>query len=449
MPPREPRTLARLLQTASKIEPHETKSVLLAFLFVFILMAAYYILRPVRDALASDWTDIEVATLWNLNFVVSTALVAGYGWAMGRIPFRLLVPAVYTAFATSFLAFYLGVKAIADHELIDQAFYVWVSVFGVFHVSVFWSYMAELFDKDQARRVFAFISAGASAGALAGPAIPALFATALGPDQLLLVASLLLMVPVPLIFHLDRLRTADRRRDPAPARNEPARIGGNPFAGFWMFVTNPFLLAIGAFILLHNSIGAFIYFEQKNLLEPYAIDMRTHILGLLDWVTNILTIGVGLFVTGRVTTRFGMPATLAMVPICILAGLLILAFAPMLTLILVIQVVRRVGEYAVLRPGRETMFTVVDRATRFKAKPVIDVVVYRASDAASGAAFAGLTEVVGLGLSPVAAIGAGIAAVWTVLAIHLGRVFERDHGRLARTPDAPRTVCVRDDRSDT
>ncbi|MCC6203252.1 MAG: MFS transporter [Gammaproteobacteria bacterium] len=414
------------LGAATRIEPREVWPAIAAFLFIFTLMAAYYVLRPVRDALASDWTDLEVAALWNINFVASTVLVAAYGWAVGRIPFRWLVPAVYGTFALSFLAFFAGVQLVGNRDLVYRAFYVWVSVFGLFHVSVFWSYMAEVFAKEQARRLFGFIAAGASAGAITGPAIPALLGSALAPEQLLLLASLLLVLPLPAILALDRFRASTGNH--AAAANRAAALGGHPFAGFRLLLTNPFLLGIGVFIMLHTAIGAFVYFEQKNLLEPYPLDVRTRILGALDWVTNILSILVGLFVTGRFTHRFGMPAALALIPVCVLAGLLLLAFLPLLPLLLALQVVRRVGEYAVLRPGREAMFTVVDRETRFKAKPVIDVVVYRGSDALSGAGFAALTEFIGLALGPVAAIGAGIAAVWTALAVHLGRTFEREHG---------------------
>ena len=183
-----------------KVEANEIKATLLSFLFIFILMAAYYILRPVRDALASNWTDAEVSFLWTLNFFISAAVVAIYGAAVSVIRFRHLVPAIYGFFALSFICFYLAVTMVQDHSLVNKTFYVWVSVFSLFHVSVFWSYMADTFNKEQAERLFAVIGAGASAGALLGPSVPTLLAPKFGTEVLMLAASVMLVLPIPLIL---------------------------------------------------------------------------------------------------------------------------------------------------------------------------------------------------------------------------------------------------------
>ena len=185
---------------------------LLSFAFVFVLMAAYYILRPVRDAMASDWSDTEVSLLWNINFFISIAVVAIYGIAVSRIRFKVLVPGVYVFFAASFLAFYFGVDALTDRELIDKIFYVWVSVFSLFHVSVFWSFMSDLYTKEQSGRLFAFIAAGSSAGALAGPALPAMMAGVVGTDTLMLIASVALLMPIPMIIYLEHLKVTELRQ---------------------------------------------------------------------------------------------------------------------------------------------------------------------------------------------------------------------------------------------
>lgn len=419
--------IARFMKVASKIESNEVRAVVSSFLFVFALMAAYYILRPVRDAMASDWSDTEVSFLWNLNFFISIAIVAAYGFAVSRIQFKVLVPSVYAFFAASFVAFYFGVSLIHDRDLIDKIFYIWVSVFSLFHVSVFWSFMSDLFSKEQAGRLFAVIAAGASAGALVGPLIPTLFAQVVGTDVLMLIAAITLMIPIPLIVYLERLKVLELHNENLHVNISEARIGGKPLAGFKMFFTNRYLLAIGLFIVLYTAIGSFVYFEQKNLLVDFDRATRTQILGGVDVVVNVLTFGIGLFATSRIVTRFGMPVTLALVPVFIAAGLLILAFAPILTVVLALQVARRAGNYGITRPAREMLFTVVDRETRFKAKPVIDIAVYRGGDAASSIAFAGLTDGLGLGLGAMAAVGAGIAAVWAYVGRRLGRNYETDH----------------------
>lgn len=420
-----PNVFERMMKVLSKIEPNEVRAVFLSFAFVFMLMAAYYILRPVRDAMASDWTDTEVSFLWNINFFISVGVVALYGIAVSKIRFRVLVPSVYAFFAATFIAFYFGVSAIDDRTLIDKTFYVWVSVFSLFHVSVFWSFMSDLFNKEQAGRLFAFIAAGASAGALTGPVVPTFLAGSVGTDTLMLVAAVMLTIPIPMILYLERLKVIELHNEDVHADLRAARIGGKPFAGFKMFFSNPYLLAIGAFILLYTAIGSFVYFEQKNVLAVFDRDTRTQILGGVDLAVNILTFVIGLFATSRIVTRFGMPFTLALVPVFIAAGMLILAFAPILTVVLALQIARRAGNYGITRPAREMLFTAVDRETRFKAKPVIDIAVYRGGDALSSIAFAGLTDGLGLGLGAVAAVGAGIAAVWAWVGRYLGRMFNR------------------------
>jgi AAA family ATP:ADP antiporter len=223
------------------------------------------------------------------------------------------------------------------------------------------------------------------------------------------------------------LKATELHNESVHADLSAAKIGGNPIAGFKMFFSNPYLLAIGAFIFLYTAIGSFAYFEQKNLLADFDRETRTQILGGVDFIVNCLTFAIGMFATSRIVTRFGMPFTLALVPVFVAVGLLILAVAPILTILLAFQVGRRAGNYGITRPAREMLYTAMDRETRFKAKPVIDIAVYRGGDAVSSIAFAGLTDGLGLGLGAMAAVGAGIASVWALVGRYLGRFFEREH----------------------
>jgi len=416
----------RWLQTSLNIEDHEVKAALSSFLFVVILMSAYYILRPVRDAMASDWTDAEVSWLWTLNFFISTAVVAVYGIAVSRLRFQLLVPAMYGIFALTFVVFYVLASTSGDRTLIDKSFYVWVSVFSLFHISVFWSFMSDLFNKEQAGRLFSIIAVGASVGGLIGPIIPSFFSESLGTDNLMLIASVLLLIPIPIIFYLQSLKSSDLGNEDLHLRKSNVAIGGNPFSGFKMFFANPYLLAIGLFIFLYTGISSFVYFELKNLLSELSRVERTAVWAQMDLAVNILTIATGLFATGRIVGKFGMPVTIALVPVLLCVGLLILAISPFLAAVVTLQIVRRAGNYAVTRPAREMLFTRVDRETRFKAKPVIDIVAYRGGDVLMAWLFTGLTQGLGLGLAAVAMVGAGIAALWSMVGIYLGRWFERD-----------------------
>ena len=419
--------ITNFFQILSKIKEREIKAVIFSFLFVVVLMTAYYILRPVRDAMASDWTDAEVSLLWTLNFFISAGIVALYGAAVSKFRFRLLVPTMYGIFALSFVIFYFLGSISEDPILIDKAFYVWVSVFSLFHISIFWSFMSELFTKEQSGRLFGIIAAGASIGGLIGPSITAFFSVSLGIDSLMLIGSMMLLIPIPIIFYLQLLKTTDLNNGTSdlPPTNQP--IGGNPIAGFKMLFSNPYLISIALFIFLYTGISSFVYFELKNLLSDLSRPERTMIWAQMDLAVNVLSISMGLFVTGRIVSRFGMSVTIALVPVIVCIGLLVLAISPLLGVVMILQIVRRAGNYGVTRPAREMLFTLVDRETRFKAKPVIDIVAYRGSDMLMAWLFTGLTQGLGLGLAAVAAIGAGIAALWSLVGIYLGRWFEREN----------------------
>ena len=418
--------MINFLKTASKVKEKEVKAVIFSFLFVVVLMSAYYILRPVRDAMASDWTDAEVSWLWTLNFFISTAIVALYGVMVSKFRFRLLVPTMYGIFAISFIIFYALGSVFEDRTVIDKSFYVWVSVFSLFHISVFWTFMSELFSKEQSGRLFGIIAVGASVGGLIGPSITAFFSVSLGTDNLMLIASMMLFIPIPIIFYLQSLKAKELNNQALDIPISNQSIGGNPFAGFKMFFSNPYLLSIGLFIFLYTGISSFVYFELKNLLSDFSRPERSVIWAQMDLAVNILAISTGLFATSRIVTKFGMPITIAMVPIMICIGLLVLAISPLLGVVVVLQVIRRAGNYAVTRPAREMLFTLVNQETRFKAKPVIDIVAYRGGDMLTAWLFTGLTQGLGLGLAAVAAVGAGIASLWALVGIYLGKWFERD-----------------------
>ena len=417
--------MINFLKTASKVKEQEVKAVIFSFLFVVVLMSAYYILRPVRDAMASDWTDAEVSWLWTLNFFISTAIVALYGIMVSKFRFRLLVQTMYGIFAISFIIFYALGSVFEDRTVIDKSFYVWVSVFSLFHISVFWTFMSELFSKEQSGRLFGIIAVGASVGGLIGPSITAFFSVSLGTDNLMLVASIMLLIPIPIIFYLQSLKSKELNNEVLDIPDSNQSIGGNPLAGFKMFFSNPYLLSIGLFIFLYTGISSFVYFELKNLLSDFSRSERSVIWAQMDLAVNILAISTGLFATGRIVTKFGMPATIAMVPIMICIGLLVLAISPLLGVVMVLQIIRRAGNYAVTRPAREMLFTLVNQETRFKAKPVIDIVAYRGGDMLTAWLFTGLTQGLGLGLASVAAVGAGIASLWALVGIYLGKWFDR------------------------
>lgn len=416
---------SRLLLRSTNVQANEVKAAVLSFLFVFILMAAYYLLRPVRDAMASDWSDAEVSWLWTLNFFISTAIVAIYGLIISHISFRKLVPSVYLFFALSFVLFYLMAGTSDNADLIDKGFYLWVSVFALFHVSVFWSFMADTFNKDQAARLFSVIAAGASLGAIIGPLFSAVLVKSVGGQSLMLISAIMLLLPIPIIFELGTLKKSDLGNVNLSVDIQQTKIGGNPFGGFREFFTNPYLLGIGVFIILYTGIGSFVYFEQKNLLVDYSRADRAAIYGIRDTIINTITFVLAFFVTGRIVPKLGMPLALSLVPIIMIFGMLVLAFSPILIVAVGLWVTRSAGNYGLARPAREMLFTQVDRESRFKTKPVIDIVAYRGGDVIMGWFFTGLTQGLGLGLAAVALVGAGIAAAWGAVGWQLGKHYEK------------------------
>jgi AAA family ATP:ADP antiporter len=291
-------------------------------------------------------------------------------------------------------------------------------------VSVFWSFMADIFSKDQAGRLFSIIAAGASLGAIVGPLLSGVLAQFMTVESMILIAAFILLLPVPLIYYLDHAGRTQlgNVRQGATAINA---IGGNPLSGFREFVSNPYLLGIGVFIILYTGIGSFVYFEQKNLLAQYDRETRTMIYGYRDALVNTLTYLLAFFVTGRLVTRVGMPVALAIVPLVLVFGMLVLAFSPVLLVAVGMHVVAKAGNYGVTRPAREVLFTLVDREDRFKTKPVIDIVAYRGGDVIMGWLFTGLSQGVGMGMAGIAVVGAGIAALWAAVGLLLGRSYNR------------------------
>ena len=417
--------MSRALQAATTVRPNESQATLLSGLFVFLLMTAYFMLRSARDSLSSDWTDAQLSLLWTSTFFLSLIGVALYGAIISKLRFRSVVPGVYAFFAATFVAFYALAMTVGENDAVNRAYYVWISVFSLFHLSVFWSFMSGIYNKGQAKRLFALIAMGASIGAIVGPSIALLLADDIGTINLLLIASVMLLMTIPLVRRLEALSAGPLGNEGLQADlSEQQRLGRNPLSGFSAFARNPYLLAIGLFILLYVLMNTFIYYELRKPLGDFDRDTRTQIWAGIDLAVNSLALLTAFFATSRLVTRFGMPATLALIPALMVGGWAIVALSPVLAVLIGLQIARRAGNYAVTRPGREMLFTIVDADTRYKAKPVIDIVVYRGGDVATAWLYTALTTVVGLGLAGIAVFAAGVAAVWAMAGIFLGRRFE-------------------------
>jgi len=414
-----------LLQRLVPARPGELRALAWSFLYFFSLLCGYYVLRPVRDEMGIQGGVENLQWVFTGTFVVMLAAVPLYGWAVARLPRRRLLPAVYLFFIANLLVFHLLMDAGIAPAGTARAFFIWVSVFNLFVVSVFWSFMADLFSNVQARRLFGFIAAGGSAGAVTGPALTTALAPLLGPANLLLVSAALLAVALLCIGRL-LAWSATPSGTSAQATAAARGTGGGLWAGLRQVLVSRYLLGICLYILLYTTLSTFLYFEQAHIVRDAFADPgeRTRLFAAIDLAVNALTIVVQLFLTARVVRWLGVGGALALVPLGVAAGLVALGAFPGLVALVGVQVLRRAGGYAISRPAREMLFTVVDREERYKAKNVIDTLVYRGGDAASAWLYTGLAAL-GLGLGAIAFIGVPLALLWAYNGVLLGRRQER------------------------
>jgi len=421
------RFASRFFGAATRIGPGEQRNALLSFCFLFLVMFSYQVLKPIRDALGTVYGADKLEHLFTATFVGTIVVAPIYAWIASRIKLKTLIPWVYGFLVVNILIFYALFEANPESRMLAAGFYVWLSVANMFVISVFWSFMSDVWSKEQSKRLFGFIAAGGSVGAAVGPAITAAIVTAVGTGTMMLVSA----VGFGLSIVITRILVS--RKDAEAAEGVDAqpttlnrKLGGNPLAGFSLLLKSPYLLLIAAFILFMTWISTIVYFQQSAFIaKAFATkEARTQAFALVELIVNIGAIAIQLFGTSRLVSRFGVTAGLLFNPILMVLAFIAVALSPMLMVLLSVQVIRRISEYAVARPSREMLFTVVDQETKYKAKSVIDTVVYRFGDLSAAWAQAGLSAI-GWGVGAVAMFGAAVAAIWGVIAYSLGHRFER------------------------
>jgi AAA family ATP:ADP antiporter len=428
-PARSAGLFARLFRGAARVEPHELRAVWLSFLYFFLIMASYYILRPIRDTMGTVYGADRLENLFTFTFLATFAAAPVYAWCASKVKLQTFLPWVYGFFTINILIFYALFQTDPESRAIAAVFYVWLSVFNMFIISVFWTFMADLFSKAQSKRLFGFIAAGGSVGAAVGPAITTVLVTMVGTGAMLLVSAfgfaLAILVVRRLVQEKERLREVDGEE--AQTTRLDHKLGSNPFAGFRLLLKSPYLLLIAVFILLLTWISTIVYFQQADFISKAfeSREARTQAFAAVDLIVNLFAIGIQVFGTGRIVTRFGVTTGLVLNPIIMIFAFFMVALSPTLMVLLGVQIVRRISEYAIARPSREMLFTVLDQESKYKAKNVLDTVVYRFGDLSAAWAQAGLAAA-GMGVAAVAVFGAAVAALWGAVAVALGRRFERD-----------------------
>ncbi|MGD9018622.1 MAG: MFS transporter [Desulfuromonadales bacterium] len=418
------------LQRLVKVEAQEIPALLWAFSYFFALLCAYYIVRPMRDEMGIAGGVEHLQWLFTGTFLAMLAAVPLFGWVTTRFSRQQFLPLVYGFFIVNLLIFFVLFRCGLTQAWVARAFFIWASVFNLFIVSVFWSFMADLFNDAQARRLFGFIAAGGTAGALAGPALTAGLAIPLGPTNLLLISAAGLGWAILCIRRLgvwrERLGTGEplSRKQPAsePVTDKPAGLGGGALAGLRLLMRSRYLLGICLLILFYTTLSTFLYFQQAQIIRDSFADpaQRTTVFAAMDFATNALTLVIQIFFTGRIVQALGLGWSLALVPLLLGAGFFILGMAPVLAVLVTLQVVRRAGNYAIMKPGREMLFVVLGRAEKYKAKNIIDTVIYRSGDVVSAWAYTGL-QALGLGLAAIAMLAVPLAGLWAWVCFRLGR----------------------------
>lgn len=418
------RGLSRLIVA----EPHEVPAVLGGHVLFFLLFASYFMLRPVRETFGIAGGVENLHWLYLGTFVATLVVVPFYGTLAKTIPRRRLLPVTYIFSAAVMAGFALSLATDPDNVWTARAFYIWLSVFNLFVISIAWSLMADVFNADQGHRLFGQIAAGASFGGLIGPLLSGLLVEPLGHSGLLLVSTAMLLTTLMAARYLIGWRK--RHGNPEDPHSPPEkRIGGSIWAGLTLVLRSPYLLGISLFVLLLTSVSTFLYFEQARVVEATFPDRtaQTQVFSAIDFIVQSLTIFIQIFLTGRLTRRLGVTVLLAAVPLTMMFGFGLLALAATFPVLAVVMIVRRVGEYALVRPGREMLFTNVDPETKYKAKNAIDTAVYRFGDVIAAWANVGI---VAIGTASAAAVVGGIiSAAWGITGWLIGRRHDRsaDH----------------------
>jgi AAA family ATP:ADP antiporter len=415
-------SLHQFLRRLIDVTPQELPALGWCWLYIFSVLASYYILRPIRDQMGVAGGVNNLPWLFTGTLIVMLALNVPFSALVKSLPRRQFIPITYRFFAVTILMFGAALHLAAPDQAVwvGRFFFIWTSVFNLFVVSIFWAMVVDIFSAEQGKRLFAFIAAGATLGAIVGSAVTASLAAWVSAPFLLLGAAVLLELAIWCVRRLSSLSTTLSDR-PHPERGE-APIGGKVMAGFIKTLRSPYLLNTGIFLLLYAVTSTLLYFNQASIVSKSFADRgaQTAFFATVDLVVNVLTLAMQIFISGRIVKWLGVGMALALLPALSIFGFGVLAVLPTLAVVVGFQVVRRAGNFALTRPAREVLFTVVAREDRYKAKSFIDTAVYRTGDQLGAWSYA-LIGGVGFGFTEAAIIAVVLSAAWLVNSLWLGK----------------------------
>jgi AAA family ATP:ADP antiporter len=400
------------------VVPSERAAAMLGFAFHFCVLASYYLVRPLRDALGLEGGADKLQWLFTATFVVMLLMVPVFGALVSRLPATRFVPMIYRLIALSMLVFGVLISHHVAPVAVGRVFFVWISIYNLFIVSIFWSVLVDRFSSEQGRRLFGFIAAGGTLGTFIGPLLAATMATRLGPVALTVAAAVLLEIAVRCyraLLSRTESQSSDRLLD-------ERRMGGSMLAGVTLILRSRYLLGLMVFMLLHTSAATLLYFEQGRIVAGSYADVvsRTQFFAVVDLIVSALTLIFQLVLTAPLIRLVGVGGALVALPLATVVAFAAIALAPVPATVALAQGLRRAVEFAIVRPAREVLWTVVSREEKYKAKNVIETLVYRGGDAASGWLSAGLTAL-GAGFGLVALVIVPFAGLWGWLCLWLAR----------------------------
>ena len=421
-----------LLERLVRVEHGEWPRLAVAFFYFFFLLGGYFMLRPLRGAVAADNSGI-LHWLYTATVVTMLAIVPAFGFIVSRYRRSRFIPGFYLFFITHLLLFAWAFEGDATPQWIQRAFYVWLSVFNRFVVSVFWSFMADVFRPGQAQRLFGFIMAGGSIGAIIAPSVTKAVIPVFGSTGVMAGASISLCVATLLAVYLGRHSTQRAGEEPGKA------IGGSVWEGATHVFKSEYLLYACLLMLLHNLVSTFLFNGLAVLVDRNIVgfDERATFFSHVDQAVQVLAFLFQFFITSRLVSYLGMSRTLSLVPLLLAGGFMILGSSMGLVLFAAVQVAQRSLNYGVIGPAKEMLFTVVDRETRYKSKNFIDTAVYRGSDVTASWIFKGLTGA-GLSIAQIAWIYVPVLGLWGFGAWRLGKLYAGMRASLSRDESAGR-----------
>ena len=411
------------------LQRHEYVAAAWSFVYFFCVLSAYYMLRPIREAMGVESGPATLPYLFMASFAVMLLATPLFGWITSRYPRKVFLPWVYAFFILNILIFWAIFTQRIDegqsHVWLGRVFFVWLSVFNLYVVSVFWSFMADIYTREQGRRLFGLLSSGGSIGALLGGTATSLWVVDVSFHNLFPISAVLLGFAIICIRQLRQWVTQDDHLQPGHNVEMGQPLGGDALAGATHATRSRFFLAIVAASVIASLLGTALYLFRAELVAASIsdINLQTRFFSNINIATNLLTIIGQMFVVRFVVRRFGLGVALSIMPVISVLCFVWVALDPSLLVIAVVEIIRRATGFTFSKPSTDMLYSVVTPEEKYKTKNFIDTTVYRFGDVLG--IWAILLLLLRMGMSAVAAIMVPFAVIWALLALWLGRDYRR------------------------